>query len=78
VKKLEFMTEAELRALMKVVCCGIEASAEVCGVEQPHFVVVLFNDPAVAQYASNCDRASIIKAMRETADRLERNQDVPR
>jgi hypothetical protein len=42
------------------------------------FVLVLFNDPKVAQYVSNCTRESMIEAMRETADRLERNLDVKR
>jgi hypothetical protein len=56
VKRLEDMDEPELRTLMNVTCHGIEASAEVCGVERPLFVVVLFNDPKIAQYASNANR----------------------
>jgi hypothetical protein len=78
VKRLEDMDEPELRTLMNVTCHGIEASAEVCGVERPLFVVVLFNDPKIAQYASNANRSDIVRAMRETADRLERRQDVAR
>jgi hypothetical protein len=77
-KKLEDMTEPELRHLMNATCEAILAAAEFCDVEKPMFVVVLFNDPAVAQYAANCRREDIILAMRETADRLERRQDVTR
>jgi hypothetical protein len=77
-KKLEYMTEPELRDLMNATCLAIEAAADICGVEKPRFVVVLFNDPAVAQYAANCQREDVIKAMRETADRLEHRQDVER
>ncbi len=42
------------------------------------FVLVAFDDDAgMAQYISNCERGDIIKAMRETADRLEKREDVP-
>lgn len=77
-KKLEDSTEPELRDLMNAVCRGIEGAAAAQGYERPHFVVVLFNDPKVAQYAANCRRADVIKSMRETADRLEGKEDVPR
>jgi hypothetical protein len=77
-KTLETMTEPELRKFMNTVCRSIVGAAELEGVEPPLFVVVLFNDPKVAQYGSNCQREGIIEAMRETADRLEKKQDVPR
>lgn len=35
-------------------------------------------DPGIAQYVSNVQRADAIKMLRETADRLERRQDVTR
>ena len=34
-----------------------------------------FDRPGIANYVSNADRESMIKALRETADRLEKNQD---
>jgi hypothetical protein len=77
-KKLEDMTEPELRQLMNATGKAIEYAAEVCDVEKPMFVVVLFNDPKVAQYAANCERADVIKAMRETADRLANREHVER
>lgn len=33
-----------------------------------------FNKPGLANYVSNGDRSGMIKALRETADRLEKNQ----
>jgi len=46
--------------------------------QKPHFALVVFNDPEIGQYIGNCQREGIIKALRETADRLERNQDLVR
>jgi hypothetical protein len=77
-KHLEDMTEPELRTTMNAMARGVVRMSEVLKVDKPLFVLVLFNDPKVAQYVSNCTRESMIAAMRETADRLERNQDVPR
>ncbi len=77
-KLLEDMTEPELRELMNATCRAILDTAKRRDVEPPLFVVVLFNDPKIAQYASNGTRSDIIAAMRETADRLERCDDVTR
>jgi hypothetical protein len=77
-KRLEDMNEPELRELMNHICGGIEFMCGEMGVEKPLFCLVLFNDPAIAQYAANCRREDIIKAMRETARRLEQRQDVTR
>lgn len=40
-------------------------------------IVFEFNQPALSNYVSNADRKDMIKALRETADRLERNEDIP-
>lgn len=77
-KKLEYMNEQELRDLMNAMGRAIEGTAARLGVEKPMFALVLFNDPKVGQYVGNCERASMIEALRETADRLARRQDVPR
>lgn len=42
------------------------------------FVLVVFDDPQIAQYISSCRREDTIAAMRETADRLEQREDVTR
>lgn len=40
-------------------------------------LVFEFNKPGLSNYISNADRQSMIVALRETADRLEKNQDIP-
>lgn len=40
-------------------------------------IVFEFAKPGISNYISNAKRADMITALRETADRLERNQDVP-
>jgi hypothetical protein len=77
-KRLEDMTEPELEQLMTLASHAVEEAAKVLGVEKPLFCLMMFNDPRVAQYIANCERASVIEAMRETADRLERREDVER
>lgn len=37
-----------------------------------------FGEHKISQYGSNCRREDMILALRETADRLEKRQDVPR
>jgi hypothetical protein len=44
------------------------------------FAVVLFefsDGPRMSSYISNAERADMISALRETADRLDRNTDYP-
>ena len=77
-KKLRDMTEPELAELMTAMGNQIKAVAAVMEVESPLFVLLLFNDPEIAQYIANCQRSDCIKSLRETADRLERKQTVER
>lgn len=44
------------------------------------FTLLVFGEgePGISNYISNCSRDDMIKALRETADRLERNEDNPR
>jgi enoyl-CoA hydratase/carnithine racemase len=77
-KQLEFMTEAELHEFCTGCAAALELVADMQGVERPYFALVLFNDPKVGQYISNCTRETMIQALRETAERLEKNQDVGR
>lgn len=77
-RQLEDMTEPDLAELMRAMAKGVERAAAVKNVEKPHFVLLVFNDPAVAQYISNCRRSDMIAALRESADRLDSRQDVPR
>ena len=77
-QKFQDMTEPELRVLMSDLARVVVLACDVKGVERPHFALLVFNDPRIAQYVCNCERADVIKAMRECADRLEANQDLPR
>lgn len=77
-RELIDMTEPELRDLMKALAIRITTECYDRDIERPHFCLLVFNDPAVAQYIGNCERRDIIKAMRECADRLERREDVTR
>jgi hypothetical protein len=72
-KTLEEMTEPELRKLMNTLGSAIEITVEHLNIEKPLFCLILFNDPQVWQYISNCDRSDMIKALKETVTRLERN-----
>lgn len=73
-KRLEEMTEPELRDLMNRCARAVQ---EQLG-WQSQFVLLVFDDPKIAQYVSTCERKSIIEAMRECANRLEAKEDVPR
>jgi len=74
------MTEPQLELVMKNLACRTEAALPPG--PSPNgkmlFTLLVFDEPQGGQYIGNCDRASIIQALRNTADRLEVRQDVPR
>jgi hypothetical protein len=75
---LQDMTEPQLRDLMNDVARSIVDAGKRHGVDRLLFVALAFNDPEVAQYVANCDRVSIVQAMRECAMRLAAKDDIPR
>lgn len=79
-KPFEDMTEPELREACSRIARATEAELPPGPSSRGKalFVLVIFDDPKVAQYVSNANRQDIIKSMRETADRLERREDVTR
>jgi hypothetical protein len=77
-KELKNMTEPELAKLMTGMARSIENVAKSQRVERPSFTLLVFDNAGVTQYISNCERESMILAMRETADRLERREEVDR
>jgi hypothetical protein len=77
-KRLEDMTEPELAAVMRFLAEVLVEAAAAAKIETPRFCLLLFNDPRVAQYVGNCERATMIEALREAADRLERHEDLAR
>lgn len=77
-KRLEDMTEPELRELMNAAGKAVELTCTSMGVERPLFTLLLFNDPKIAQYVSNCRRSDMVAALRETAGRIGRREDTTR
>lgn len=75
---MQDMTEPELAAMCQAMSRSIDQIAAGWGVHRPLFALLLFNDPRVAHYVCNCERSDVIQAMRECADRLERQEDVRR
>ena len=79
-KHLEEMTNAELGAMMNE-CAGavdktlFQHTRAITAAMRPKFALLVFNDPKLVQYVGVCERADLIKAFRELADRLEREQD---
>lgn len=76
-KRLDEMTEPELRALMNGVARAVEGALPP-GVGFLVLAADFASDPGTAQYVSNAARPECIKWLRETADRLEAREDVPR
>jgi hypothetical protein len=78
-RNLRDMDELDHGAVMTSLADAVTYTAtQLLKIEKPLFVLVLFNDPEVAQYIGNCERADAVTAMREMADRLERRDDVER
>ena len=75
-KLLIDMTEPELRTLTTKTLDDIKANMP----PNTAFAVLFWpiGTHGIAQYGSNCRRSDMIAALRETADRLERRQDVTR
>lgn len=77
-KHLKDLDESTLHELLIETSHAIKATFNCFGIEMPLFALIVFNDPKATQYIANCQREDMIDAMRETANRLERKQDVPR
>jgi hypothetical protein len=75
-KQLDNMSEPELRDLMNNVAHAVNALLP----KGTGFIVLAapFNKSGIAQYVSNGTRSDCIMWLRETADRLESNEENPR
>lgn len=75
-KRLEDMTEPELRHLTTRILDGVKAELP----EGTGFCVLFwpFGEHAISHYGSNARRSDMILALRECADRLERREDAMR
>jgi len=77
-KLLEYCNEVELNHLMNDLARRLEDGCAINGIEKPMFALVLFNDPKMGQYCSNCNREQVIGALQELTERLVKKQDFPR
>jgi hypothetical protein len=67
-------TEPELKMLANMIGNAVQENLPPgCG-----FVVLFFDDDQIGQYVCNCERPSMIKVLRETADRLDAREDITR
>jgi hypothetical protein len=73
-KQLHDMTEPEMRTYFNLLARATETALP----DGALFVLLVFDDPGIAQYVSNCSRENMVQALRETADRLEAREDIPR
>jgi hypothetical protein len=78
VRNYEDMTEPELADLMRGFARAVTVVATSLDLERPVFVLLVFNDPAAAQYISNGERADVVRALRTAAARLESRDVIPR
>ena len=81
-KPFALMTEPELRNYFRKLAGCLEdvLPPGPSNAGKALFVLLVSEDagPGVAQYVANCNRADCVKWLRETADRLERKEDIPR
>lgn len=76
--RIEDMDEPQLGNLMSVAALMLDTYFLSETGEKPMFALLVFNDPALGQYVGNCNRQDMVKAFRESADRLESREDVTR
>ena len=79
-KPIRDMTEPELRDYFRGLAGAVEDSLPPGPSAKGKclFVLLVADESLIGQYASNADRPGIIKLLRETADRLQRREDVTR
>lgn len=81
-KLIRDMTEPELRAyfrgLARMVEDALPPGPSARGKALFALVVADSIEPGIGQYVGNVVRADMIRLLRETADRLEQRQDIPR
>lgn len=71
-EKLMNMTEPEIKAMM------IDLADYIAQKTGSLFMLVVFDEPQLAQYISNANRGDCIKAMEETTQRFRNNEIIER
>jgi hypothetical protein len=79
-RRLADMTEPELREYFNMLATVVEdvLPAGPSNRGRALFTLLVFDESLIGQYVSNCQRAEMIKVLRETADRIEGREDIPR
>ena len=81
-KKKQLMTPLEMQQtteeIMRELGVSINAALKTY-FPNSGFVLLVFplNKPGAANYLSNAERQSMIKALKETVERLEQHEDIP-
>lgn len=77
---LRDMTEPELTTYFKALAEATESvlPAGPSSRGRALFILLVFDDPGVTQYVSNCCRKDMVQALREAADRLENKETIER
>lgn len=75
----EIEKQQRTEEVLRDIANGIESVIKHEFGENFGFMLLVFNfkEPGIANYISNAKRKGMITSLRETADRLEKNQDIP-
>lgn len=79
-QRIEDMTEPQLKRYFRDLALTIEGELPPGPSRKGRclFVLLVCDESSIGQYVSNAARPEIIKLLRETADRLEKREDLPR
>ena len=75
----EIEKQKQIEEMMQGLAAGVKGVLnDLLGGNMGFAIIVFeFNKPGISNYVSNGQRADMIQALRETADRLEKRQDIP-
>jgi hypothetical protein len=79
-KEIRDMTEPELREFFRALARRVEDLLPPGPSNKGKclFALIVADADGIGQYVSNCGRPDMARLLRETADRLEGRQDIPR
>lgn len=77
--QIEFKNIQDTERFMAGLVNAMDATLKETFDQEVGFALILFDfyKPGIGNYVSNAEREGMIKTLRETADRLENNEDIP-
>lgn len=77
-KHIDSMTEPQMREYLSMLGAATESIMPGGPSKNGRalFAILVFSEPGMAHHTSNCDRGTMLQALREAADRLERLEDT--